>query len=79
LRNSPREIVSYFCFLSFSKWTYQLLILAEKEEEFLSRQPDVMNTLGEWGDDERERAPTKFEKENPNILMLNTTDCFKNM
>lgn len=53
--------------------------LAEKEEEFLSQQPDVMNTLGEWGDDERERAPTEFEKENPNILMLNTTGYFKNM
>ncbi|XP_025197720.1 FK506-binding protein 59-like [Melanaphis sacchari] len=51
----------------------------EKEEEFLSQQPDVMNTLGEWGDDERERAPTEFEKENPNILMLNTTGYFKNM
>nr|QBH73886.1 fk506-binding protein [Essigella californica] len=51
----------------------------EKEEEFLSQQPDVMNTLGEWGDDERERAPTEFEKENPNILMLNTTGDFKNM
>lgn len=51
----------------------------KKEEEFLSQQPDVMNTLGEWGDDERERAPTEFEKENPNILMLNTTGDFKNM
>lgn len=53
--------------------------LAKKEEEFLRQQPDVMNTLGEWGDDERERAPTEFEKENPNILMLNTTGDFKNM
>lgn len=38
-----------------------------------------MKILGEWGDDERERAPTKFEKENPNILMLNRTGEFKNM
>lgn len=58
---------------------YLCFSLAEKEEEFLSQQPDVMNTLGEWGDDERERAPTEFEKENPNILMLNTTGYFKNM
>lgn len=58
---------------------YYINYLAKKEEEFLSQQPDVMNTLGEWGDDERERAPTEFEKENPNILMLNTTGDFKNM
>jgi len=79
LRNTPGKIVSYFSFLTFLKWTYQLLILAEREEEFPSRQPDVMNTLAEWGDDEGERAPIKFEEENPNILMINTTGCFKNM
>ncbi|XP_050442767.1 FK506-binding protein 59 [Adelges cooleyi] len=50
-----------------------------KEEEALSQQPDVMNTLGEWGDDERERAPSDFEKEHPNVLMLNTTGLFKNL
>lgn len=38
-----------------------------------------MTTLGEWGEEERERAPTNFEKENPNILMLNNSGEFKNM
>ncbi|XP_074096139.1 FK506-binding protein 59kD isoform X1 [Cotesia typhae] len=56
----------------------------QKEEEFLRRQPDVMQgTLGEWGQEERPggRDATAFEKENPNILMLNAngTDEFKNM
>jgi len=70
----------FFLFLKLLHKNFtNYFILAEKEEEFLSQQPDVMNTLGEWGDDERERAPTEFEKENPNILMLNTTGYFKNM
>ncbi|KDR19080.1 FK506-binding protein 4 [Zootermopsis nevadensis] len=52
----------------------------EKEEEWRRNQPDVMKTLGEWGQDEREREMTDFERENPNILMLNSTsDEFKNM
>ncbi|XP_054264427.1 FK506-binding protein 59 isoform X2 [Macrosteles quadrilineatus] len=51
----------------------------EKEEEERKKQPDVMKTLGEWGKDEREREPTEFEKENPNILMLDGTGDFKNM
>ncbi|KAK0084918.1 hypothetical protein PV325_006120 [Microctonus aethiopoides] len=56
----------------------------QREEEILRRQPDVMRgTLGEWGQEEREggRDATAFEKENPNILMLNAngTGEFKNM
>lgn len=52
----------------------------QKEEEWRRNQPDVMKTLGEWGQDEREREMTDFERENPNILMLNSTsDEFKNM
>nr|CAD7392240.1 unnamed protein product [Timema cristinae] len=52
----------------------------QKEEEWRRNQPDVMNTLGEWGEDEREREMTDFERENPNILMLNSTgEEFKNM
>ncbi|XP_066999515.1 FK506-binding protein 59 isoform X2 [Anabrus simplex] len=50
-----------------------------KEEEWKRKQPDVMKTLGEWGQDEREREMTDFERENPNILMLNRTGEFKNM
>lgn len=38
-----------------------------------------MNSLGEWCEEERERAPTNFEKENPNILMLNGNGEFKDM
>lgn len=52
----------------------------QKEEEWRRNQPDVMKTLGEWGQDEREREMTDFERENPNILMLNSTgEEFKNM
>lgn len=51
----------------------------KKEEEERKQLPDVMTTLGEWGQDEREREPTKFEQENPNILMLDGTGDFKNM
>ncbi|XP_053970537.1 FK506-binding protein 59-like [Hylaeus volcanicus] len=46
----------------------------QKEEKEMQDQPDVMNaTLGEWGQEERAggRDATAFEKENPNILMLN--------
>nr|CAD7460451.1 unnamed protein product [Timema tahoe] len=54
--------------------------ITKKEEEWRRNQPDVMNTLGEWGEDEREREMTDFERENPNILMLNSTgEEFKNM
>lgn len=56
----------------------------QKEEEKLREQPDVMRgTLGEWGQEERPggRDATAFEKENPNILMLNAngTGEFQNM
>ncbi|XP_043583616.1 FK506-binding protein 59 isoform X1 [Bombus pyrosoma] len=56
----------------------------QKEEEELRDQPDVMcGALGEWGQEERPggRDATAFEKENPNILMLNAngTDEFQNM
>lgn len=53
---------------------HTLLIMSQKEEEKLRDQSDVMNvTLGEWGQEERPggRDATAFEKENPNILMLN--------
>lgn len=62
----------------------KLLVISQKEEEELRQQPDVMRgTLGEWGQEERPggRDATAFEKENPNILMLNAngSDEFKNM
>lgn len=67
--------------LAFSR---KLLVISQKEEEELRQQPDVMRgTLGEWGQEERPggRDATAFEKENPNILMLNAngSDEFKNM
>lgn len=34
---------------------------------------------GEWTDEQRHRKPTEFEKENPNILMLNRDGQFENM
>ncbi|CAL7944557.1 unnamed protein product [Xylocopa violacea] len=56
----------------------------QKEEEKLREQPDVMcGALGEWGQEDRPggRDATAFEKENPNILMLNAngTGEFQNM
>ncbi|KAI5733583.1 hypothetical protein M8J76_013499 [Diaphorina citri] len=51
----------------------------EKEEEEKKKEPDVMKTLGEWGAEERGRESTNFEKENPNIFMLDGTGDFKNM
>lgn len=51
----------------------------EKEEEERKQQPDVMKELGQWGKDEREHDPTKFETENPDILMLDTSGQFKDM
>ncbi|XP_060802150.1 FK506-binding protein 59 isoform X1 [Amyelois transitella] len=34
---------------------------------------------GEWTDQQRDRKPTEFEKENPNILMLDKSGQFENM
>jgi hypothetical protein len=51
----------------------------QKEEEERQKQPDVMKVLGEWGQDEREREMSDFERENPNILLLNSAGEFKNM
>lgn len=34
---------------------------------------------GEWTDQQRHRKPTEFEKENPNILMLDKDGQFENM
>lgn len=51
----------------------------QKEEEEKKKEPDVMSSLGEWGKEDREREPTEFEKENPNILLLNGSGQFKDM
>ena len=34
---------------------------------------------GEWTDQQRLRKPTEFEKENPNILLLDKDGQFENM
>ncbi|KAK9710731.1 FKBP-type peptidyl-prolyl cis-trans isomerase [Popillia japonica] len=51
----------------------------QREEEEKKKAPDVMSSLGEWGKEDREREPTEFEKENPNILMLNGSGEFQDM
>ncbi|KAF5283232.1 hypothetical protein FQA39_LY17379 [Lamprigera yunnana] len=51
----------------------------QKEEYEKKKQPDVMSSLGEWGKEDRHREPSEFEKENPNILMLNGSGEFKDM
>lgn len=45
----------------------------QKEEFELKKQPNVMSSVGEWGREDREREPSEFEKENPDILLLNGT------
>ncbi|XP_049282677.1 FK506-binding protein 59 isoform X1 [Anopheles funestus] len=54
---------------------------SKKAQEEQSRQPDVMKQkFGEWGDDEREHEPTRFEQENPDVIMLNDLHKqFRNM
>ncbi|KAK5644086.1 hypothetical protein RI129_007931 [Pyrocoelia pectoralis] len=51
----------------------------QKEEDEKKKQPDVMSSLGEWGKEDRHREPSEFEKENPNILLLNGSGEFKDM
>ncbi|GJQ77441.1 FKBP59 [Trypoxylus dichotomus] len=51
----------------------------QREEEEKKKAPDVMSSLGEWGKEDREREPTEFERENPNILMLNGSGEFQDM
>uniref|UniRef100_A0A182P654 peptidylprolyl isomerase n=1 Tax=Anopheles epiroticus TaxID=199890 RepID=A0A182P654_9DIPT len=54
---------------------------SKKAQEEQSRQPDVMKQkFGEWGADEREHEPTRFEQENPDVIMLNDLHTqFRNM
>ncbi|XP_074035294.1 FK506-binding protein 59kD isoform X2 [Leptinotarsa decemlineata] len=51
----------------------------EREAFERTRQPNVMSSVGEWGQEDREREPGEFEKENPDILLLNKTGEFKDM
>ncbi|KAK9500139.1 hypothetical protein O3M35_001456 [Rhynocoris fuscipes] len=52
----------------------------EKEDlERLKGEEAMKGSFGEWGADERQREPTHFERENPDILMLDTAGDFKNM
>ncbi|XP_066154274.1 FK506-binding protein 59-like [Euwallacea fornicatus] len=51
----------------------------QREENEKQREPNVMSCVGEWGKEDREREPSEFEKENPNILLLNSSGEFKDM
>ncbi|KAJ8912897.1 hypothetical protein NQ315_011220 [Exocentrus adspersus] len=51
----------------------------QREEFEKTKQPNVMSSVGEWGQEDREREPSEFEKENPDILLLNSTGEFKDM
>lgn len=53
----------------------------QKEDAVRKSLPDVMGSkFGEWNPEEREREPTKFEQENPDVLMLNgSSKEFQNM
>ncbi|XP_063911396.1 FK506-binding protein 59 [Zophobas morio] len=52
---------------------------AQREEIEKKKEPNVMSSVGEWGKEDREREPSEFEKENPNILLLNGSGEFKDM
>lgn len=51
----------------------------QREEFEKKKQPNVMSSVGEWGQEDRDREPGEFEKENPDILLLNKTGAFKDM
>ncbi|KAL3265474.1 hypothetical protein HHI36_009678 [Cryptolaemus montrouzieri] len=51
----------------------------QREEFEMKKQPNVMSSVGEWGAEDREREPSEFERENPDILLLNKTGDFKDM
>ncbi|KAK9873037.1 hypothetical protein WA026_020772 [Henosepilachna vigintioctopunctata] len=51
----------------------------QREEIELKNQPNIMSSVGEWGAEDREREPSEFERENPDILLLNKTGEFKDM
>ncbi|KAJ8951672.1 hypothetical protein NQ318_012213 [Aromia moschata] len=51
----------------------------QREEYEKKKLPNVMSSVGEWGQEDREREPSEFEKENPDILLLNGTGEFKDM
>nr|CAH7740033.1 unnamed protein product [Callosobruchus chinensis] len=60
----------------FDKFAKMDTYLEESEKR---KQPNVMSSVGEWGQEDREREPSEFEKENPDILLLNGTGEFKDM
>ncbi|XP_057655675.1 FK506-binding protein 59 [Diorhabda carinulata] len=51
----------------------------QREEFEKKKQPNVLSSVGEWGQEDRDREPSEFEKENPDILLLNKTGEFKDM
>ncbi|XP_055638137.1 FK506-binding protein 59 isoform X2 [Toxorhynchites rutilus septentrionalis] len=75
LYNDQQKKVFANMFTKFAKSDKQ------REEEEQSRQPDVMKqNFGEWRDDEREHEPTRFEQENPDVIMLSESlKEFRNM
>ncbi|XP_045479905.1 peptidyl-prolyl cis-trans isomerase FKBP4-like [Harmonia axyridis] len=51
----------------------------QREKSELKKITNVMSSVGEWGAEDREREPSEFEKENPDIILLNKTGEFKDM
>ncbi|CAG9858142.1 unnamed protein product [Phyllotreta striolata] len=51
----------------------------QREEFEKKKLPNVLSSVGEWGQEDRDREPSEFEKENPDILLLNKTGEFKDM
>ncbi|XP_044749121.1 peptidyl-prolyl cis-trans isomerase FKBP4-like [Coccinella septempunctata] len=52
---------------------------SQREKSEMRKIFNVMSSVGEWGAEDREREPSEFEKENPDILLLNKTGEFKDM
>ncbi|XP_065344686.1 FK506-binding protein 59 isoform X1 [Cloeon dipterum] len=51
----------------------------QKEDAEKQKQPDVLSSLGEWGQDESEQKKSTFEEENPEVQLLSSAGEFKNM
>lgn len=51
----------------------------QKEDAEMQKQPDVLKSLGEWGDSEEYARKGTFEQEVPEVTLLSSAAEFKNM
>ena len=79
--NTVRQIKIEISFMKFL--INEIHHLEQKERAHALIAPDVManSKFGEWKAEEHDHEPSSFEKENPDILMINgaSSEEFKNM